>query len=238
MSKRSIFRSLWMLAGFGAAVGVVFFHSRIFSRLLEQTTSDDVLFHVSTRDRRIALTIDDGPHPELTSQILDLLAEYGVPATFFVIGGRIPGNERLLERMTAEGHEIGNHLMSDEASISLTPDEFDRQLAAAHELIAPYGEARWFRPGSGWYNGEMLARIRPYNYRAVVGSVYPYDAQFSSVEFAANYILGNAQPGSIIVLHDGREDRAATVEILRRIVPALQKRGYQFETLTEIAGDD
>jgi peptidoglycan/xylan/chitin deacetylase (PgdA/CDA1 family) len=80
----------------------------------------------------------------------------------------------------------------------------------------------------------MLAQLRPYGYRAVLGSVYPYDAQFSSVEFAAGYILGNVQPGSIIILHEGADDRYAAVEILRRIIPALQKRGYQFETLTEL----
>jgi peptidoglycan-N-acetylglucosamine deacetylase len=224
------------LVGLGLTAGFIFFHSRLFSRLLERTTSNEVLFHAPTRERRIALTIDDGPHPELTPQILDILAEYGVPATFFPIGKRILGNEALLERMTAEGHELGNHLMWDEASVKLSPEEFERQLAAAHALLTPYGEARWFRPGSGWYNEEMLAQIRPYGYRAVLGSVYPYDAQFSSVEFAAGYILGNVQPGSIIILHEGADDRYAAVEILRRVIPALQKRGYRFETLTGLTG--
>jgi peptidoglycan-N-acetylglucosamine deacetylase len=225
-----------LLVGLTAAAGFLFFHSRLFSRLVERTTSHEALFHAATRERRIALTIDDGPHPELTPQILDILAEYGVPATFFPLGGRIPGNEDLLARLTAEGHELGNHLMWDEASVKLAPEEFERQLAAAHELLSPYEEVRWFRPGSGWYNEEMLARIRPYGYRAVLGSVYPYDAQFSSVEFAAGYILGNVQPGSIIILHEGADDRYAAVEILRRVIPALQKRGYQFETLTELTG--
>jgi len=231
----SRFRSLVFLAGIGAAAAAVaFFHPRIFSRLLEQNTSDEVLFHVVTQERQIALTIDDGPHSQLTPQVLDVLSEYGVPATFFVIGDNIPGNEALMERMVAEGHELGNHLMTDQASITLTAEEFDDQLAAAHQLIRPYGPVRWFRPGSGWYNGRMLAKIKPYNYRAVVGSVYPYDAQFSSVEFASSYILGNVQPGAIIVLHDGNGDREATVEILRRVLPALQKRGYQFKTLTDL----
>jgi peptidoglycan-N-acetylglucosamine deacetylase len=231
-------RSLLWLTGVGAITAVAFFfHSRLFSRLLEQTTSNEVLFHVDTRERRIALTIDDGPHPDLTPQILDLLAEHDAPATFFLIGERIPGNESLLNRIVAEGHELGNHLMTDRASIKLEPDDFERQLADAHALISPYGPVRWFRPGSGWYNGPMLERIRPYNYRAVVGSVYPYDAQFSSTEFAASYILGNVQPGSIIVLHDGEDDRETTIETLRRILPALKKRGYQFQTLTELANE-
>lgn len=232
---RRVRNGLLVMAGLSALASVTFFFkSRLFSRLIEQNTSDEVLFHAHTREKVIALTIDDGPHTELTPQILDVLAEHGVLATFFIIGSRVPGNEALLKRIVAEGHELGNHLMSDRRSITLSAEEFERQLAAAHALIAPFGPVRWFRPGSGWYSTRMLAQIRPYNYRCVVGSIYPYDAQFQAVEFAAGYILGNVQPGAIIVLHDGGSDRQGTVAILRRILPALQKRGYRFATLTDL----
>ncbi len=227
-------KSLLLLTAVGALAAVSFFKARLFSRIVEHNTSDEVLFHVDTREKVVALTIDDGPYPELTPEILDVLAEYGVKATFFIIGGQIPGNEALLRRIVREGHELGNHLMSDHRSISLEPEEFARQLGQTHARIAPFGPVRWFRPGSGFYNGRMLEQIRPFNYRAVVGSVYPYDAQLHSVEFATGYILGNAQPGSIIVLHDGCCDREGTVDILRRILPALQKRGYHFATLSEL----
>ena len=221
------------VAGTAAAVGF-FFKARFFSRTLERTTSDEVLFHVETTEKRIALTIDDGPHPTLTKAILDVLAEYGVPATFFVIGGRIPGNELLLRRLVAEGHELGNHLMTDMPSVRLSADEFARQLALTHHRLRQFGPVPWFRPGSGWYNQRMLEQLRPYGYRCVVGSVYPYDAQFSSTEFATNYILGNTQPGSIIILHDGSDERYTTVTVLRRIIPALASRGYRFVTLSAL----
>jgi peptidoglycan/xylan/chitin deacetylase (PgdA/CDA1 family) len=211
-----------------------FFKSRLFSRLIEQSTSDEVLFHAHTREKVVALTIDDGPHAELTPQILDVLAEYDVRATFFIIGGRVLGNEAILRRIVAEGHELGNHMMSDQRSILLGPEEFERQLASTHALISPFGPVRWFRPGSGWYNTRMLEQIRPYHYHCVVGSIYPYDAQFQQVEFATGYILGNVQPGAIIVLHDGGSTRQGTVAVLRRILPALQKRGYRFATLTDL----
>jgi peptidoglycan-N-acetylglucosamine deacetylase len=227
-------RRLFLLAGLGSTAAAVtfFFKGRFFSRLLEENTSDEVLFHVKTTKKVIALTIDDGPHPQLTPEILDVLAEYNVPATFFIIGSQVPGNEALMRRIVAEGHELGNHLMSDKRSIGLDPAEFERQLANAHRLIAPFGPVRWFRPGSGWYNERMLAQIRPYNYRCVIGFVYPYDAQVQSVEFASSYILGNTQPGSIIILHDGKAERQATIDILHWIIPALHKRGYRFATLS------
>ncbi|MBK8988633.1 MAG: polysaccharide deacetylase family protein [Chloroflexi bacterium] len=217
-----------------AAAAGFFFKARLFSRLLEEQTSDEVLFRADPHDKVIALTIDDGPHDELTPEILDALAELQVPATFFIIGSQVPGNEAVMRRIVAEGHELGNHLMSDQRSITLDAGEFDRQLAETHALIAPFGPVRWFRPGSGFYNTRMLEQIRPYRYRCVVGSIYPYDAQFHSVEFATGYILGNVQPGSIIVLHDGCCDREGTVEVLRRVVPALKKRGYRFATLSDL----
>jgi peptidoglycan-N-acetylglucosamine deacetylase len=225
-----------LLSGLSAVAAVgFFFKARLFSRLVEQQTSDEVLFRAHTHDKVIALTIDDGPHAELTPAILDVLAEQAVPATFFIIGGQVSGNEEVMRRMVAEGHELGNHLMSDQRSITLDEAEFARQLAETHALIAPFGPVRWFRPGSGFYNARMLEQIRPYHYHCVVGSIYPYDAQFHSVEFATSYILGNVQPGSIIVLHDGDCERQGTVEILRRIIPALRKRGYNFATLSALA---
>lgn len=232
---RPTIRRLLVLTGLGGAAAVGFlFKSRVFSRLVEQTTSDEVLFHGRTRDKIVALTIDDGPQALLTADILNVLAAYEVPATFFIIGSQVPGNEALLERIVRDGHELGNHLMTDRRSITLDPDEFTRQLAEAHALIAPFGPVRWFRPGSGWYNDRMLAELRPFGYRCVVGSVYPYDAQIQSVEFASSYILINVQPGSIIILHDGKPERQATPDVLQRVVPALQRRGYRFVTLSEL----
>lgn len=221
------------MVGAIAAVGF-FFKSRFLSRTLEKRTSDEVLFHVNTSEKVIALTIDDGPHESITAEILDTLAAFRVKATFFVIGNRIAGNEDQLKRMVAEGHELGNHLMYDKRSIDLSSEEFAAQLKQVDRLLRPYGRIHWFRPGSGWYNQEMLEQIRPYGYRCVVGSLYPYDAQVSSVEFVSNYILGNAQPGSIIILHDGEEDRRKTVTVLQRILPPLLLRGYRFVTLSEL----
>lgn len=236
---RPIVKRFLFLTGLGTVAAVGFFlKARFFSRLLEQSTSDEVLFHVDTAQKVVALTIDDAPHSQLTAEILDVLAEYAVPATFFIIGDQVPGNEDLMCRIGEEEHELGNHLMSDERSILLNPAEFDRQLAAAHALIAPFGPVRWFRPGSGFYNERMLAQIRPYGYRCVLGSIYPYDAHLRSVEFASGYILSNIQPGAIIILHDGGPEREATPEILRRIIPALRRRGYRFATLSELTRND
>lgn len=235
LSRKNARRLIWASGLSSIAAIGFFFNSRFLSRWLETSTSNEVLFHVNTTEKVVALTIDDGPHSELTPQILDILAEYDVRSTFFVIGSNIEGNEEIMERVVADGHELGNHLMSDARSIQLDDVTFGEQMAQAHQLIEQYGPVRWFRPGSGWYNARMLEQTRPYQYRTVVGSVYPFDAQIRSKEFASSYILSNTLPGSIIILHDGKDERHHTPEVLHRIIPTLQERGYRFVTLSELA---
>jgi peptidoglycan/xylan/chitin deacetylase (PgdA/CDA1 family) len=195
----------------------------------------DVLFHRETEETRVALTIDDSPHPTLTPSILDVLAEHDAHATFFLIGERIPGNEEILRRIVDEGHELGNHLMTASPSIRLPAAEFERQLRQTHDLLAPYGPVRWFRPGSGWYSRRMLDQLNAHDYRCAMASAYAYDPQVRSTWYISRHILRNTRPGSVIVLHDGAGCGQRTVAVLRRVLPDLQRRGYRVVTLSELA---
>ena len=196
----------------------------------------DVLFHLETEELLVALTIDDSPHPTMTPPILDVLAEHGAHATFFVIGEHVPGNEAILRRMAAEGHELGNHLMEDAPSYRLPAAEFERQLLATHELLAPYGPIWWCRPGHGWFNRRMLGQLHGHGYRCAMASAYSLEFRATSARYAARHILLNARPGAVIVLHDGVGTGRQTVAVLRRVLPELQRRGYRVMTLSELAG--
>ncbi len=196
--------------------------------------SPDVLYFVKTEEKIIALTIDDGPHPMVTPKILDVLSEYQVPATFFLIGGRVQHNEDILRRIASNGHEIGNHHMEDAPSIRLSEVEFEKQLLQAHRILSEFAQVKWFRPASGWFNERMLRQVEKHNYKCALGSVYPYDAAIHNVTFLSNYILDNMFPGAIIILHDGTLERKATVEVLKQIIPILKRHGYRFVTLTEL----
>jgi len=116
-----------------------------------------VLYRVETQAKAVALTIDDGPDAATTPEILRVLERNGAHATFFIITSRVPGNEDLLRRMVAEGHELGNHLLRDEPSLKLPPEEFERQLVKSDEMLSEFATRRWFRPGAGWYDARMLA---------------------------------------------------------------------------------
>lgn len=197
----------------------------------------DVLFYVDTERRALALTLDDGPDPAVTPRVLDLLGEYDAKATFFLIGDRVPGNEALLARMRAEGHELGNHLAHDEASIGLSAQVFERQLVHTDSLLAAAGpDPRWCRPGSGWFNGRMVEQLDAHGYRVALGSVYPHDLLLKSPRLIADFVLSRARAGAVLILHDGDGDPERTLRVLERVLPELRARGFELLTLSELAG--
>jgi peptidoglycan/xylan/chitin deacetylase (PgdA/CDA1 family) len=204
----------------------------ILNRLMAR--SPEVLYAVGTEEKLIALTIDDGPDPIYTSQILDELAQYDAHATFFLLSDRINGNEALVERLVEEGHELGNHLKEDTPSILHADVEFEERLQTAHETLSQYGEVRWFRPGSGWYNQAMISSLEKYQYRLVLGSIYPFDSHIPSSWFASRYIVWRADPGDVIILHDYGARGKRTVETLNYCLPRLKERGYTIVTLGEL----
>ena len=193
------------------------------------------LYTVPTPERVVALTLDDGPDSAHTRTLLDLLRAHDARATFFLISGRVPGDEALVRAMVAEGHELGNHLTRDEASIRLPAHAFAAAVAEAGRVLGEFGTVRWLRPGSGWYNGTMLDIIERSGYQCALGSVYPYDAQLPWPTLSAAYVLANTRPGAVIVLHEGGERSRRTIETLRQVLPVLRDRGYQVVTLSELA---
>jgi len=200
-----------------------------------QQSSPEVLYAVKTNEPVIALTIDDGPDAESSPLIMDLLKQYNAKATFFLITEHIPGNEDVIYRMVSEGHELGNHMTADEPSIRLSISDFEQRMLEADDLLSQFSEIRWIRPGSGWYNEDMLTVINDHGYQCALGSIYPYDPQFGSAWLSTKYVLWKASPGEIIVLHDYQNRGMRTVKALEKILPELEQRGYRIVTVSEIS---
>jgi peptidoglycan-N-acetylglucosamine deacetylase len=182
----------------------------------------------------VALTFDDGPDARTTPKLLALLERHGARATFFLISSRVAGSEEAVAAIVRNGHELGNHFTRDEPSIRLTPGQFEAALLEADTVLSRYAPVRWARPGSGWYNGRMVATLRRHGYRCALGSVYPFDAHHPWVRFSIGYILRNVRPGSIIILHEGGARGDRTVAALSAILPALARRGYRVVSLSEL----
>jgi peptidoglycan/xylan/chitin deacetylase (PgdA/CDA1 family) len=229
-------RLRWVL---GSAVGLVGLAAAVWTAPrwlvpLLAAASSRCLYVVPAQQRVVALTFDDGPDAATTPEILRVLRAHGARATFFLISSRVPGQESVIANVVAEGHELGNHLTRDEASILLPAEAFTAAVWEAGIVLGQFGPVRWLRPGSGWYNAAMLETIEREGYRCALGSVYPYDAHIPSTRFAAAYILANTRPGSVIVLHEGGDRGRRTAEVLRRVLPVLSARGYRVITLSEL----
>ena len=107
------------------------------------------VYTVPTRERVVALTIDDGPAAE-TPAILEVLREHDAHATFFLISSHVPGHETIVSDIVARGHELGNHMTRDEPSIRLPAAAFDSAAREAGTVSQRFAPVRWLRPGSGW----------------------------------------------------------------------------------------
>jgi peptidoglycan/xylan/chitin deacetylase (PgdA/CDA1 family) len=123
----------------------------------------------------------------------------------------------------------------DEPSIRLSIKEFERNMLTAGDMLSKFDDSiHWLRPGSGWYNNEMLSVIHKHGYRCVIGSVYPYDPLIGSAWFSTNYILWKISPGDIIVLHDYEARGKRTLKTLETLLPELRQRGIKLVTLTDM----
>lgn len=194
-----------------------------------------ILWEVPTSERLVALTFDDGPHPATTPQLLDLLAGHGAKATFFVIGRQVEGNETILERLVAEGHELGNHTMTPARSVTLGSAAFARDLAAAGELLGRFGPVRYFRPASGWFTPAMLHAAARLGCRCALGSISTTDTDSRRPARTAVRLSRRIRPGAVVVLHEGGSGRAGIVEVTRALLDDLVDRGYVMVTLSELS---
>src|SRR3984957_8589918 len=136
-----------------------------------------VLCSVRTKEKKIALTFDDGPNPEYTPLLLTRLAEYRVSATFFPIGRNLKRHPEIGRRIVQEGHEVGNHTYNHRILPFLSNAGIINELASTQQLIADLLNVQpvFFRPPNGLFTARVLDTVEQLGYRAVVGDVFPVD---------------------------------------------------------------
>ncbi|KAL7712058.1 Polysaccharide deacetylase [Entamoeba marina] len=139
-----------------------------------------------------------------------------------------------MQRMIDEGHEIGNHTMYDEPSFKNTPSEFNTKAQQTHEILLEYmnhQQHRWFRPGSAIPRTFMKEFIKNNNYTLALGSRHPFDAQITNTSINYMNLKSNITPGDIFILHD----RKYNIELFEKFLEYLTKKGYQVNSLGEMA---
>lgn len=202
----------------------------------------DTFFRQSaSKEKKIALTFDDGPDDDYTVQILDVLKKKNVPATFFVLGQKCKDNPAVVHRMHQEGHIIANHSWSHPNLLELPHDRIIQELDATDEIIENTTGYRpaFFRSPYGALDEETLKIVAGKGYKIISWNIDSLDWQGLSAKEVKNNVLSAVVEGSIILQHSagGRnEDLSGTVEALSEIVTQLKGQGYQFVTVDELLG--
>jgi peptidoglycan/xylan/chitin deacetylase (PgdA/CDA1 family) len=184
------------------------------------------------RDRDVvALTFDDGPS-SYTEAFLDVLRDKHAHGTFFEIGQEVAGRAETMRRILREGSEIGNHTTHH----GLYPGYWD--LAATDALIrsATHFEPCLFRPPGGAVDSSVVAAAAEAGLRTILWDVDPSDWSNPGSGVVYSGVVGAVRPGSIVVMHDGGDDRSGTLAALPRIIETLRGRGYRFATVSELLG--
>lgn len=193
-------------------------------------TGGGAVVDVGTNPPLVALTFDDGPHEVNTPRLLEGLANREIPATFFVVGSRLEGNEVLLEEMVAAGHQIGVHTWDHVVLANVDRAEYEFQVEATREALKQLlGEGEyWFRPPYGILEPHLQKLEKG---PLIIWSVDPEDWRDRDVDRIVEAVLRRVTDGDIILMHDMY---AASVDAALKISDALLERGYCFVTVEQL----
>jgi peptidoglycan-N-acetylglucosamine deacetylase len=201
-------------------------------------------------NKKIAISFDDGPDPQWTPKILDILKEKKAPGVFFIIGDQANKRPDILKREFAEGHEIGNHTFTHPKFDEISHTQLRWELNLTQRLVESTLGVKTilFRPPYGIdhqpeYSEEVaqLPLAQEMGYLIVGQRIDPDDWSLRNgkpipAKEIVDSVLRQAGNGNIILLHDGGGDRTQTVEALPQIIDALRKKGYQLVSVSDLIG--
>jgi peptidoglycan/xylan/chitin deacetylase (PgdA/CDA1 family) len=194
-----------------------------------------IITRFRTRNKAVWLTIDDGPHPEDTPQLLKLLKKYNAHATFFVIGRQVQKHPELAQAILRDGHTLANHTQNHpvlffwsflEKRLAREVDQCTRTLQ-----MATGKPPRWFRAPAGMANPFLHFLLCDRNMKLIGWSARGFDGLFLNTEAMAGRICKSIRPGAIILLHEGRRDRqgrAINLILAETVLKRLTAEGFDF----------
>jgi peptidoglycan/xylan/chitin deacetylase (PgdA/CDA1 family) len=190
-------------------------------------------YHVNQGPKAIALTIDDGPDPRYTPEVLEILAEHRIAATFCMVGRNAAAHRDLVGRISDAGHEIANHTWSHPNDLAALPvDQVQQEIEQANQTLedASGSPPVFFRAPGGAFTPAALAVCARLGLQPLAWSVDPHDWKQPGSARIVDTVLHTTRTGSIILNHDGGGDRSQTVAALRTYLPQLLDAGYRFVT--------
>lgn len=196
----------------------------------EQKARETIAASSDGHKKKVALTFDDGPNPDSTTAILNVLKKYDVKATFFVLGSRVDFYPELVDRMVQEGHEIGNHTWSHKDLTKITEEAVKKELGMTAEAVE---QAAGFspivvRPPYGATNERVNQIIGA---PPVLWSVDTLDWKSHDPKAIYDIVKRDTRDGTIILMHDIHK---TTADALEEVIVYLQKQGYELVTVEEL----
>lgn len=185
------------------------------------------------KGKKVAITFDDGPHPQYTEKILNVLKKHNLKASFFCVGKHIEGNEGLFKRIVGEGHSVGNHSFSHSFFFPLySKKRMIEDMRACEDRIRDitHQKVETFRPPFGVTNPTISKAIKEFDYQVIGWSLRSFDT-CSKHQKVLNKIRKRLSPGSVILLHDSLPDSDV---LLERIINLIDKQGYTIVALSDL----
>jgi peptidoglycan/xylan/chitin deacetylase (PgdA/CDA1 family) len=238
---------MWWIVAIGTAL-ITLAHTAPFPFLLEYAGPDRSVWRLpgGTSAPIVYLTYDDGPNPDVTPALLDVLAQQRASATFFIIPKHVTATTApIVARAVADGHAVAMHSHS-RMLLLYSPDRLARlfsQQAGDIERLAGVRPCPLFRPHAGWRGGQLYAGLERSGYKLAGWSFGMWDWNWwrpARPERLVDRLAARAADGDIIVMHDGphdnpRADRGQTIAATAALIPLLRARGFRFGDLCEAA---
>jgi peptidoglycan/xylan/chitin deacetylase (PgdA/CDA1 family) len=198
--------------------------------------------HGPRAGRRVALSFDDGPDPEVTPAVLNALAEYGARATFFSIGQSLDAHPQLARRIVAEGHELGNHSWRHSRWQNLFgASEQTREIERGAQSIAAVTGSKakpLYRPPIGLKSPPLARAAYQHQLTLVAWSLHSRDTRTADPRRVARRVLQRIRPGDIVLMHDGHDlpgrHRRACAQATPLILQGLREKALQCVTVSEL----
>ena len=185
------------------------------------------LWEMPRGEKKLYLTFDDGPHPTITSQVLEILKKFNAKATFFCIGNNVNKYKDTFELIKKEGHAVGNHTFNHERGWKTKTKDYVNSVIEANALI----QSPLFRPPHGRIKFSQIRNLKK-DFQIVAWTVISYDWDKSlSPDDCYNNVIKNAGDGSIIVFHDSEKAVNNMIPALTKVLEYYTDKGFIFEKL-------
>lgn len=194
------------------------------------------IWELPNTEKKIYLTFDDGPIPEITEWVLELLKKEEIKATFFCIGENIQKHPEVFKQIISDNHTIGNHTFNHLKGWNTSTKKYLENVELCNSVFEKYSisnfQSKLFRPPYGKIKKNQAKELIKLGYKIIMWDVLSYDYDNSlNAERCLNNTLKNISTGSTIVFHDSNKSKRNLKQVLPKLIQQLKEKGFEFDKI-------